>query len=205
MNVSKISLNLLVEEAYTQGMVNNMYENIIKEQTEPSEPKEKHLVKKVADDFKLNTDLLFTYSTGISGFVGPVVALLENKGLRVTNYDVTLLLIVVFYILLKGSNEEISLMVEELKRKNLDKEVKGVLNFVTKTLTLFKIIGKKIGIAITTMTDVLGFTFLSIPVMNLLKDFAMDKGFSIDRVEELLYGVSLSAAAYALKNIMKRK
>lgn len=205
MNVSKISLNLLVEETYLQGMVNNMYENIIKEQKEPSEPKEKHLVRKVADDFKLNTDLLFTYSTGISGFVGPVITLLENKGIKITEYDATLLLIVVFYVLLRGSNEEINLLREELKKKNLDKELKGVLNFVTKSLTLFKIIGKKIGIAITTMTDVLAFTFLSVPVMNMLKDFAADKGFNIDRVEELLYGVGLSATAYALKNLMKRK
>ena len=205
MNVSKISLNLLVEETYLQGMVNNMYENIIKEQKVPSEPKEKHLVRKVADDFKLNTDLLFTYSTGISGFVGPVITLLENKSIKITEYDATLLLIVVFYVLLKGSNEEINLLRDELKKKNLDKELKGVLNFVTKSLTLFKIIGKKIGIAITTMADVLAFTFLSVPVMNMLKDFAADKGFNIDRVEELLYGVGLSATAYTLKNLMKRK
>lgn len=205
MNLSKISLNLLTEEVYLQGMVNNMFENILKEQDEPSTPKEKHLIKKVAEDFKLNADLLFTYSTGISGFVGPVMTLLENKNIIVTEYDATLLLIVVFYILLKGSSEEINLLREELKKKNLDKELKGVLNFVTKSLTLFKIIGKKIGIAITTMTDVLAFTFLSVPVMNMLKDFAADKGFNIDRVEELLYGVGLSATAYALKNLMKRK
>jgi len=45
MNLSKISLNLLTEEVYLQGMVNLMYENIMKEEVEP---KEKHLVKKVA-------------------------------------------------------------------------------------------------------------------------------------------------------------
>lgn len=205
MNLSKISLNLLVEEVYLQGMINNMYENILKEQNEPSEPKEKHLIKKVADDFKLNTDLLFTYSTGISGFVGPVITLLENKGIKITSYDATLLLIVAFYILLKGSNEEINLLRDELKKKNLDKEISGVLNFISKSLKLFKIIGKKIGVVITTMTDVLAFTFLSVPVMSMIKDFAADKGFNINRVEELLYGVGLSATAYAFKNLMKRK
>ena len=101
MNVSKISLNLLTEEVYLTGMVNNMFENIIKEQNEPSSPEEKHLVKKVAEDFKLNMGLLFTYSVGISGFVGPVMELLENQNIKVTNYDVTLIVMVVFYILLK--------------------------------------------------------------------------------------------------------
>jgi hypothetical protein len=118
---------------------------------------------------------------------------------------VTLLLIAAFYILLNGSKEEINLIREELKKKDLDKEVKGVLNFVSKSLNLLKIIGKKVGVVITTLTDVLAFTFLSVPVMNMLKDYAADKGFNIDRVEELIYGLALSATSYTLKNFIKRK
>lgn len=202
MNLSKMSLNILTEEVYLQGMVNAMYENIMKEEVEP---KEKHLVKKVADDFKLNADFLFTYSVGISGFIGPVKTLLENKGINVTEYDVTLLLMVVLYILLAKSNEDIKKLMEGLKDKGLDSEVKPVLRFVTKTVGLFKIIGKKFGLAIQSLTDILAFTFLSVPVMNILKELANDKGFSIDRVDDLLIGLTLSAGAYTLKNVMKRK
>jgi hypothetical protein len=202
MNLSKISLNLLTEEVYLQGMVNKMYENIMKEEIEP---KEKHLVKKVADDFKLNADFIFTYSVGISGFIGPVKTLLENKGINVTEYDVTLLLMVVFYVLLAKSDDEIKKLMQGLKDKNLDSEVKPVLRFVTKTVGLFKIIGKKFGLAIQSLTDILAFTFLSLPVMNIIRDLADDKGFSIDRVDDLLLGLTLSAGAYTLKNIMKRK
>jgi hypothetical protein len=106
---------------------------------------------------------------------------------------------------LERNEEEIDLIREELKRKNLDNEIKGVLNFVSKSLNLLKIIGKKVGVVVTTLTDVLAFTFLSVPVMNMLKDYAADKGFNIDRVEELMYGLGLSAVSYTLKNLMKRK
>lgn len=205
MNVSKISLNLLTEEVYLKGMVNNMFENIIKEQNEPSSPKEKHLVKKVAEDFKLNMGLLFTYSVGISGFVGPVMELLENQNIKVTSYDVTLIVMVVFYILLKGSNDDIEKMVSSLREKKLDKQVKPVLNFISKSLTLFKVIGKKFGIAITTLTDILAFTFLSVPILGTLKDLAAEKGFNLNNIDVLLTGVALSAGTYALKNIIKRK
>ena len=164
-----------------------------------------NLVSRVAQDFKLNTSFMMTYGVGISGFIGPVITLLENKNIKVTEYDATLLLITAFYILLNGSKEEINLIREELKKKDLDKEVKGVLNFVSKSLNLLKIIGKKVGVVITTLTDVLAFTFLSVPVMNMLKDYAADKGFNIDRVEELLYGLALSATSYTLKNFIKKK
>lgn len=203
MEVSKLSVNLLLEEVYLNGMFNNMFEKIFLK--EESGGVKSNLVNRVAQDFKLNTSFMMTYGVGISGFIGPVITLLENKNIKVTEYDATLLLITAFYILLNGSKEEINLIREELKKKDLDKEVKGVLNFVSKSLNLLKIIGKKVGVVITTLTDVLAFTFLSVPVMNMLKDYAADKGFNIDRVEELLYGLALSATSYTLKNFIKKK
>jgi len=206
MEVSKLSVNLLLEEVYLNGMFNEMYENILLKENQNNLPQEnKNLIKQVIDDFKLNANFMITYGVGISGFIGPVTTLLQNKSLNITEYDTTLLLIVAFYILLNGSKEEIDLIREELKRKKLDNEIKGVLNFVSKSLNLLKIIGKKVGVVVTTLTDVLAFTFLSVPVMNMLKNYASDKGFSIDGVEQLLYGISLSALSYTLKNIMKRK
>ena len=203
MEVSKLSVNLLLEEVYLNGMFNNMFEKIFLK--EESGGVKSNLVNRVAQDFKLNTSFMMTYGVGISGFIGPVITLLENKNIKVTEYDATLLLITAFYILLNGSKEEINLIREELKKKDLDKEVKGVLNFVSKSLNLLKIIGKKVGVVITTLTDVLAFTFLSVPVMNMLKDYAADKGFNIDRVEELIYGLALSTTSYTLKNFIKRK
>ena len=74
-----------------------------------------------------------------------------------------------------------------------------------KQFDLFKIIGKKFGLAIQSLTDILAFTFLSLPVMNIIRDLADHKGFNIDRVDDLLMGLTLSAGAYTLKNVMKRK
>ena len=160
MEVSKLSVNLLLEEVYLNGMFNNMFEKILIK--EESGGVKSNLVNQVAQDFKLNTSFMMTYGVGISGFIGPVITLLENKNIRVTEYDVTLLLIAAFYILLNGSKEEINLIREELKKKDLDKEVKGVLNFVSKSLNLLKIIGKKVGVVITTLTDVLAFLLVNI-------------------------------------------
>ena len=79
-----------------------MYENILTENTEV-DSKSKSIVKKVAEDMKINADFMFTFGVGISAFVGPVNELLKNKGVNITEYDVTLLLITAFYILLSKS------------------------------------------------------------------------------------------------------
>ncbi len=197
-------MNLLTEEVYLQGMINKMYENIIKENNQPQKA-DNSLIRKVIQDLNLNADFMLTYGLGISGFVGPVTELLMNKNIKVTEYDVTLLIMVVFYILLKGSSENIKNIMDVLKTKKLDGEVKSVLNFISKSLTLFKIVGKKFGVAITTLVDVLAFTFLSVPVLGVLKNVAAEKGFDINHVDELIYGVGLSASTYMLKNVLNKK
>jgi hypothetical protein len=97
-----------------------MYENILLKEESGGTPREdSSLVKKVVQDFKLNTSFMMTYGVGISGFIGPVTTLLQNKSLNITEYDVTLLLIVAFYILLNGSKEEIDLYKELFNLKKI--------------------------------------------------------------------------------------
>ena len=108
MSISTLSINLLVEQVFLEGQVHMMYENILTENTEV-DSKSKSIVKKVAEDIKINADFMFTFGVGISAFVGPVNELLKNKGVNITEYDVTLLLITAFYILLSKSKKEIVL------------------------------------------------------------------------------------------------
>jgi hypothetical protein len=192
-----------MEEVYLKGMVNKMYEKVLLR--EEQSVNKNSLLKQVAEDFKLNANFIFSFGVGISGFIGPVKTLLENKGLNITEYDVTLIIITVCYILLTKSNEDIHVLMSELKKRRLDGEVKGVLNFMTKSLSLVKVVGKKVGVVVNNLLDVLAFTFLSLPIMDLIKDFADNKGFSINRVDDLLLGVSLSASTYAIKNLIKKK
>ena len=202
--ISKLSINILLEQVYLEGQVHMMYQDIIKKHN-ISESESKSMVKKVITDMKLNADFMLTFGLGISAFAGPVYELLHNKNINVSQYDVTLLVMTAFYVLLSNSKEDISKLVAELKQRSLDKEIKGVVKFISESMGLFKTVGKKVGVTITTLTDVLSFTFMSVPVLGLLKDLAAEKGFSIDNIEQLLMGVTLSAGSYLVKNILQNK
>ena len=204
-NTSTLSINLLLEQVYLEGQVHMMYENILKEENNDVDEQSKSMVKKVIEDLKLNADFMMTFGVGISAFVGPVSELLQNKGIHITQYDVTLLVMVSFYILLTKSKEDIDILMAKVKEHKVEGELKHVIKFINRTVGLFKVIGKKVGVTITSLVDVLAFTFMSVPVLNMLKSLAAEKGFSIDNVEQLFVGLALSAGSYLLKNILKKK
>lgn len=203
-NTSTLSINLLLEQVYLEGQVHMMYENILGENTNV-DPESKSMVKRVIDDMKLNADFMMTFGLGISAFVGPVSELLHNKGLNISKYDVTLLVMTAFYILLTKSKEDIDKLFSMVKEHKLESEIKPVVKFINGTISVFKVVGKKVGLTITTLMDVLSFTFMSVPVLNLLKDLAAEKGFSIDNFQQLFVGLTLSAGSYLLKNILQKK
>ena len=202
MSISTLSINLLVEQVFLEGQVHMMYENILTENTEV-DSKSKSIVKKVAEDMKINADFMFTFGVGISAFVGPVNELLKNKGVNITEYDVTLLLITAFYILLSKSKKEIDYLMDLIQNRGQEKELKNVIDFVGGSMKLFKIVGNKIGLTINSLTDVLA--FMSVPVLNMIKDFASQKGFTIDDGRQLFTGIVLSASAYLIKNVMSKR
>ena len=204
-NISTLSINLLLEQVYLEGQVHMMYEEILRENDNIENPESKSMVKKVLEDLKINADFMFTFGVGISGFAGPVKTLLENKGLNVSEYDVILLVITAFYILLTKSKDDIDTLMAKVKEHKLDSEIKHVIKFINGTVGIFKVIGNKVGVTITSLIDVLAFTFMSVPVLNTIKGLASEQGFTIDNVEQMLSGFLLSAGAYLVKNILKKK
>jgi len=202
MGISKLDLNLLVEQAHLEGQIHSMYESIVREDHKPTVTNE---FKKVKQDLKVNADFMMTYGVGISAFISPVNELLKNKSIHITEYDVTLLVIAAFYILLSKSKEDIEKLTVEIKKRGIFDVLKDVVKFITKSLGIFKVVGNKMGVVISSLTDVLTFTFMSGPVLNTIKDLAMDKGFSIDNIEQIFAGLTLSAGGYLLKNILKKR
>ena len=201
-NISKSSLNLLMEEVYLKGKLNSLNKDIINENLKMNV---NPTLKEVMSQLKTNFNFIMTYGVGISGFIGPVKSLLQNKGLQVTDYDVTLLVIVAIYILLSKPKEEIDEVVEKLKENGLEKEISPVLDFMSKTVNFFKVFGSRFGYTINGLLDILSFTFLSAPVLDFIKNVVLEKNFNINNVQELLTGVLLAISSHGLKSLINKK
>ena len=54
------------------------------------------------------------------------------------------------------------------------------------------------------LTDILGFTALLVPTMNLLTNIINDYGLTSNNLGDMLKGLVLSASVYGIKSVIKR-
>ena len=212
-NISKIKLNLVKEKLYTEGLVNRLYEDIanygdgevdVKSLMESiiKEDKDKSIIADIVDEFKMAPKFLFTFGTGITAFYGPVQRLLEGSGISMNEYEIYLLIITAVAIMINESNTDI--LIQTLKEKGLYSSLKDVKEYITNSTKLINTVTKNVLGTTYSLSDVLGFTALLVPTMNLLSNIIDEYGVTSKTLGVMLKGMVLSASVYGIKSIIKR-
>jgi hypothetical protein len=196
-----LNLNLLTEQVYITGQVNRIYENILKEE-ESVDPKDDSVIKNVLGELGIATKFLFQFGTGIGAFMRPVTELLENQGVSITQEEVALLIVTSLAIMLTNSKVEIGKLRQAVKDKNLEVHLGSVTKFIISVKKLMVTIGEKLGRVVHTLSDVLSFTFMLVPTMNILSDMINNYGTTSDSIGQLMAGIMLAAGGYGLKTFI---
>ena len=212
-NISKIKLNLVKEKLYTEGLVNRLYEDIanygegvveVKALMESilKEEKDKSIISDIVDDFKLAPKFLFTFGTGITAFYGPIQRLLEGSGISMSEYEIYLLIITAVATMINESNTDT--LVQSLKEKGIYSSLEDVKEYITNSKKLINTVTKNVLGTTYSLSDVLGFTALLVPTMNLLSDIIEEYGLTSKNLGVMLKGIVLSASVYGIKSVVKR-
>mgnify|MGYP000259421391 CR=1 FL=1 len=201
--MNNLKINLLVEQVYINGQVNRIYESMLNE-SEKVDSKDESIVKNTMKEMGLASSFIFQFGTGIGAFMRPVTELLNNRGFSLNKEEIALILITSFAIMLTHSKVEIGRLREAVKDKDLDKYLSDVTKFIFNTKKLMAAIGEKIGRVVHTLSDVLGFTFMLVPTMNILKDVINNQGVTPDNLGQLFGGLTLAAGSYGLKSIITK-
>lgn len=212
-NISKIKLNLVKEKLYTESIVNQIYEEIasykegeIKAKTLMEsllkEEEGKSIISDIVDDFKLAPKFLFTFGTGITAFYEPIANLLGNSGFTMNEYQVYLLIITAIASIIGESDTEG--LVNKIKEEGLYSALKTVKEFILKTEKLLKEITKKtLGVGYV-ISDILAFTSLLVPTMNILNDTINNYGINKSSLTGLFKGIILATITYSVKSVINR-
>ena len=212
-NISKIKLNLVKEKLYIESLVNQLYEDIANYgegdveakalmESILKEEKDKSIISDIVDDFKLAPKFLFTFGTGITAFYGPIQRLLEGSGISMSEYEIYLLIITAVATMINESN--IDALTQSLKEKGIYSSLQDVKEYITNSKKLINIVTKNVLGTTYSLSDVLGFTALLVPTMNLLSNIINDYGITSKTLTVMLKGVILSASVYGIKNIIKK-
>jgi hypothetical protein len=212
-NTSKIKLNLVTEKLYVEGIVNKLYEDIanygegdVKANTLMEsilkEENNKSIIGDIVDDFKLAPKFIFTFGTGIGAFYGPIQKLLGGSGVVINEYETYLLIVTAIATLMNESDA--SVLVGALKEKGLYSSLKDVMEYIKNSKKVINSVTKNVLGTTYSLSDILGFTALLVPTMNLMSDIINDYGITSNTLGTMLKGVILSTSVYGVKSIVKR-
>ena len=201
--MNNLNLNLLTEQVYLTSQVNRIFENILKED-EQVDPQDDSMIKKVLKDLGISSGFIFQFGTGIGAFMRPVTELLNGNGVSMNQEEVALLIITSFAIMLTNSSIEIGKLTKAVKDKDLQIHLSSVTKFILSVKKLMGVIGEKIGRTIHTLSDVLGFTFILVPAMNVLKELINNYGVGMDDMGQLFGGLVLATGSYGIKAIIDK-
>ncbi len=153
------------------------------------------------DDFKLAPKFIFTFGTGIAAFYGPIQKLLEGSGIVLSDYEIYLLIITAIATLINESNA--TSLIDEVKEKGLYASMKDTIDYIKNGKKIINSVTKNVLGTTYSLTDILGFTTLLVPTMNLLSDIINDYGITSKTLAAMLKGVVLSSSIYGVKSIVK--
>jgi len=212
-NISKIKLNLVKEKLYTESLVNRLYEDIAnygeKEikanvliESLIKEEEGKSIISDIVDDYKLAPKFIFTFGTGITAFYEPIANLLSNSGFGVSEYQIYLLIITAIASIIGES--DISGLTNKIKEEGLSSALETVKEFILNTEKLLKEITKKSLGAAYVISDILAFTSLLVPTMNILNDTINSYGINKSSLTGLFKGIILATITYSVKSVINR-
>ena len=188
--------NILVETSI------QIYEKILREETNGTE--DNSTFHKVLNELGIGTKFIFQFGTGIGSLIGPVTGILNNSGLSLSEEDICLLILTSLAILITNSSEDVSKLYNEVISRGLGKHVASVSKFILSTKKLMSYVGKQIGEVVHTLSDVLGFTFMLVPTMDVLKELINTHSIDTSDISRLMYGLSLASLSYYVKTIINK-
>jgi len=156
----------------------------------------------IFDDFKLAPKFIFTFGTGIGAFYGPIQKLLEGSGVVISEYEIYLLIVTAIATLMNESDS--SLLVKTLKEKGLYSSLKDVMEYIKNSKKVINSVTKNVLGTTYSLSDILGFTALLVPTMNLMSDIINDYGVTSNTLGTMLKGIILATSVYGIKSIVKR-
>jgi len=184
------------------GISNNpsvLYSSAIKQIIEESQnsnpqvPEEDlNLVNNIFKELTIATKFITTFGTGVGALYPAVIRFLENSSISLNKQEAILLIITAISIITNSPEKD--KLKEIVEKKGLKEILKAVKDFI---VNLSKIVGSSV-------TDMLGYTSLLVPTVNIITQLIDKQKIGIDNIEDLFKGLAASASAYGIKTLIDK-
>jgi hypothetical protein len=155
-------------------------------------------IKELQKELGFAFELTGKFGAGITGLYGPLLSIIKNTGFTATEKDIVLILIAVMTYAATG--KEAKELIQAIKEKDLSgpyKIAKALPDIFT------KIVKSLVGTAYSFL-DLVGYTFLFIPIINMVTQIITHNNITGSNLTQLMNGVLASVASYSGKIFLQR-
>jgi len=173
------------------------------EQQEPSEKEEetKTIFQQTLKDMGVQLKFVGTFGFGISGMFGMVKDLLEGRYPSLSEGEIILIFLSALSYLSINLSKDMSQVNDEIKKR-------GLKDFLSKTVEALKDfenislkIVEKAGFTVSSLSELLGYTFLLVPILDITNRLINENGFDVISLASYLKGAILSVGIFYIRNV----
>ena len=176
----------------------------IEEQEEPTTPEEEptqSIFQKTLKDMGVQFQFVGTFGFGISGMFGMVKDVLEGRYPSLSEGEIIL-------IFLSGLSYLSINLVKDFKEVKQEIDKRGLKEYVNKAVELLKDfenislkVVEKAGYTISSLAELLGYTFLLVPILDVTNRLIAENGFDVVSLASYLKGVIISVGIFYIRNL----
>ena len=167
----------------------------------PEQEPTKSLFQKTLGDMGVQLQFVGTFGFGISGMFGMVKDVLEGQYPSLSEGEIILIFLSALSYLSINTIKDIQKLREEVKGRDLG----GYVNKVVELLKDFENISLKIlekaGFTMSSLSELLGYTFLLVPILDITNRIIGEVGFDIGAISSYLKGALVSVGIFYIKNL----
>ena len=167
----------------------------------PEQEPTKSLFQKTLGDMGIQLQFVGTFGFGISGMFGMVKDVLEGQYPSLSEGEIILIFLSALSYLSINTIKDIQRLREEVKGRDLG----GYVNKVVELLKDFENISLKIlekaGFTMSSLSELLGYTFLLVPILDITNRIIGEVGFDIGAISSYLKGALVSVGIFYIKNL----
>ena len=171
------------------------------EEQYPEQEPTKSMFQKTLSDMGVQLQFVGTFGFGISGMFGFVKELLEGQYPTLSEGEIILIFLSALSYLSINTIKDIQRLREEVKGRGLGGYVNKVVELLKDFENISLKVAEKAGFTVSSLAELLGYTFLLVPILDVTNRIIGEVGFDIGALSSYLKGALVSVGIFYIKNL----
>ena len=171
------------------------------EEQYPEQESTKSMFQKTLNDMGVQLQFVGTFGFGISGMFGFVKELLEGQYPTLSEGEIILIFLSALSYLSINTIKDIQRLREEVKGRGLGGYVNKVVELLKDFENISLKVAEKAGFTVSSLAELLGYTFLLVPILDITNRIIGEVGFDIGAMSSYLKGALVSVGIFYIKNL----